>query len=229
MKKLIAFIVISLLSIGCFAEQFTCDKIGETITRWNQIKQNQPSDVVWAKAIVDSIAYRINEKGEIEYEYVIKSSDTLDIEKMKDVTLDFLQYYFNFNPTIRANVVQGSTDRSIFFQGYYKNLAYQQVMLSTYYFDADVFFDFKFKEDRVKIKVSVPYLTYHIGNKYSHKYLLLYLDPFQNYKDMSKNDRDVHAKAMINVLAKTMSYPAYYLTWLNEHYTPKSTDTEDDW
>jgi hypothetical protein len=229
MKKLFAFIVLSLLSIGCFAEQFSCDKIGETITRWNQIKQDQPSDVVWAKAIVDSTAYRVNEKGEIEYEYVIKSTDTLDLPKLKDITLDFLQYYFNFTSTIRANVVQGSTDKSIFFQGHFNKLAYLQVFLLLNYFNADIFFDFKFKEDRVKIKVTVPYLTYHIGDKYTSKYPLLSLDPFHHYKDFSKNDRDLHARAMINVLAKTMSYPAYYLTWLNEHYAPKSTDTEDDW
>lgn len=229
MKKLFAFIVLSLLSIGCFAEQFSCDKIGETITRWNQIKQDQPSDVVWAKAIVDSTAYRVNEKGEIEYEYVIKSTDTLDLPKLKDITLDFLQYYFNFTSIIRANVVQGSTDKSIFFQGHFNKLAYLQVFLLLNYFNADIFFDFKFKEDRVKIKVTVPYLTYHIGDKYTSKYPLLSLDPFLHYKDFSKNDRDLHARAMINVLAKTMSYPAYYLTWLNEHYAPKSTDTEDDW
>ena len=228
MKKIVAFIVLGVLSIGCFAQQFSCDKIGETIAQWNRIMQNQPSDVAWAKAIVDSRAYRINEKGEIEYEYVIKSNDTLDIDKMKDITLDFLQYYFNFNSTIRANVVQGSTDKSIFFQGHYNNIAYQQVFLSTYYFEADIFFDFKFKEDRVKVKVNVPYLRYHIGNNTS-KYYLKGLDPFNHYKDFSKNDRDVHAKAMINILAKTMSYPSYYLTYLNEHYAPAKTGSDDDW
>lgn len=229
MKKILFVLELCLLSIGCFAQQFTCEKISETITQWNRIKQNQPSDVMWAKSIVDSAVYRINEKGEIEYEYVIKSSDTLDIAKIKDVTLDFLQYYFKFNPTVRANVVQGSTDRSIFFQGLYSNLAYQQVLLSTYFFNADIFFDFKFKEDRVKIKVYVPYLVYHIGNSYTSKYYLKELDPFVHYQKLNKNDRDVHAKAMINVLAKTMSYPSYYLTWLNEHYSPKPADNDDDW
>lgn len=228
MKKIVAVFVVCMLSIACLAQQFSCDKIPETIAQWNRIMQNQPSDVAWAKAIVDSSAYRINEKGEIEYEYVIKSTDTLDIDKMKDVTLDFLQYYFKFNSTIRANVVQGSTDKSIFFQGHYSNIAYQQVFLSTYYFEADIFFDFKFKEDRVKIRVNVPYLRYHIGNN-TFKYYLKGLDPFNHYKDFSKNDRDVHAKAMINTLAKTMSYPSYYLTYLNEHYAPKPTGGDDDW
>ena len=228
MKKILSIFGLCLLSIGCFAQQFTCDKISETIAQWNRIKQNQPSDIAWAKSIADSTAYRINEKGEIEYEYVIKSSDTLDIAKIKDVTLDFLQYYFKFTPAVRANVVQGSTEKSIFFQGHYQNLAYQQVMLSTYYFDADIIFDFKFKEDRMKIKVNVPFLTYHIG-KQSFNYSLTRLDPFMHYNNFSKNDRDVHAKAMINVLAKTMSYPSYYLTWLNEHYTPKTTDSDDNW
>lgn len=228
MKRILFLLCLSLLSINCFAQQFTCDKISETIIQWNHIKQNQPSDIAWAKSIADSTAYRINEKGEIEYEYVIKSSDTLDIAKIKDVTLDFLQYYFKFTPAVRANVVQGSTEKSIFFQGHYQNLAYQQVMLSTYYFDADIIFDFKFKEDRVKIKVNVPYLVYHIG-KQSFNYSLTRLDPFMHYNNFSKNDRDVHAKAMINVLAKTMSYPSYYLTWLNEHYTPKTSDSDDNW
>lgn len=229
MKNFLITLGLCILSIISYAQQFSCDKIPETIAQWNRIMQNQPSDVAWAKAIVDSSAYRINEKGEIEYEYVIKSSDTLDIEKTKDVTLDFLQYYFKFNSTIRANVVQGSTDRSIFFQGHFNKLAYQQVFLSLYYFNADIFFDFKFKEDRIKIKVTVPYLTYHIGDKYTSMYTLLQLDPFQHYNNFTKNDRDVHAKAMINVLAKTMSYPSYYLTYLNEHYAPKPTGGDDDW
>ena len=125
--------------------------------------------------------------------------------------------------------MQGSTDRSIFFQGHFNKLAYQQVVLSLYYFNADIFFDFKFKEDRIKIKVSVPYLTYHIGDKYTSKYTLRQLDPFQHYNNLSKNDRDVHVKAMINVLAKTMSYPSYYLTYLNEHYAPAQTGSDDDW
>ncbi len=228
MKRTFFILCLSWLSISCFAQQFTCDKISETIAQWNRVMQNHPSDVAWAKSIVDSAAYRINEKGEIEYEFVIKSSDTLDIAKIKDVTLDFLQYYFKFTPTVRANVVQGSTEKSIFFQGHYQNLAYQQVMLSTYFFDADIIFDFKFKDDRVKMKVNVPYLTYHIGNQLFN-YSLTRLDPFMHYKNFSKNDRDVHAKAMINVLAKTMSYPSYYLTWLNEHYAPKNTDSEEDW
>lgn len=228
MKKIVAIFVLCMLSITCFAQQFSCDKIPETIAQWNRIMQNQPSDIAWAKAIVDSSAYRINEKGEIEYEYVIKSTDTLGIDKMKDVTLDYLQYYFKFNSTIRANVVQGSTDKSIFFQGHYSNIAYQQVFLSTYYFEADIFFDFKFKEDRVKIKVNVPYLRYHIGDT-TYKFYLKNLDPFNNYKNFSKNDRDVHAKAMINILAKTMSYPSYYLTYLNEHYAPAQTGSDDDW
>jgi hypothetical protein len=228
MKKILLIFTLIGLSIGSYAQQFSCDKISETIAQWNRVMQNHPSDIAWAKTIVDSVAYRVNETSEIEYEYIIRSSDTLDIAKMKDVTLDFLQYYFKFNPTVRANVVQGSTEKSIFFQGHYKNLAYQQVMLSTYFFDADIIFDFKFKEDRVKIRVNVPYLTYHIGNQLFN-YPLPRLDPFVHYKNFSKNDRDVHAKAMINVLAKTMSYPSYYLTWLNEHYAPKTTDNDEDW
>ena len=64
------------------------------------------------------------------------------------------------------------------------------------------------------------------SNIFSQK--LQRLDPFMHYKHYKRNERDVEAKAMINLLAKTISYANWYMIYLNEHY--KTADnSEEDW
>ena len=49
-----------------------------------------------------------------------------------------------------------------------------------------------------------------------------------HYKHYNRNERDVEAKAMINLLSKTISYASWYMVYLNENY--KAADNSDeDW
>jgi len=227
MRKQIILILCVLISSLCVGQQFSCMALVDDIAKWNKFSGEYQFDVFnWSQVIIDSSLYRINEAGDIEFDYVIRSSDTLDLPRLKELTLDFIAKKFNINNNSRSELVQGSTDRSVFFKGKYGILAYQDVFLSRYYFDSDIFFNIKFKEDRIRFIVSVPFLVYHIGD-YTFQYEFLHLDPWQNYSSLKKQDKETHARAMINVLGKTWSYPSQYMLFLNENY--KSAVSDEDW
>lgn len=227
MKKFLGIIICVIVSLPIYSVEFTCDKLMNTLQEWNELKNAHSSDVNWARAIADSGKYSINAIGEVEYEYIIKASDTLDISKIKEVTIDYIQHYFNIGNDARANLVQGSTERSLFFKGFLSKYAYRQVFLSLEYYTSDIYFDFKFKEDRIKIIVRVPSFVNHIGDR-AFSYKLLQLDPFQHYPDLNKDERDYQAKAMINILAKCINYSKWYLDFLNANYKGV-VEEEEDW
>lgn len=214
--------------VSTYAVEFTSEKLTETLNEWNAFSKNYPNEIAWAKAVADSGLYNVNDKGDVEYTFIIKASDTLDFAKLKEVTIDYIQYYFKIGNDARANLVQGSTEKSVFFQGYLSKYAYLQTGLgAVYYYTSDIIFDIKFKEDRIKFTVRVPDFVYHVGaNRFSQK--LQRLDPFMHYKHYNRNERDVEAKAMINLLSKTISYASWYMVYLNENY--KAADNSDeDW
>ena len=228
MKKILFVLALVMSAAAGMAQvQFTCDKIYQTIEDWNNFAQF-PNEIEWARGLAKTGRYSVNDKGDIEYEFIIHASDTLDVATLKDVTIDYIQYYFNINNVSRANLIQGSTDRSIFFQGYLSKYAYlHNGWGSIYYFASNINFDFKFKEDRIKITVQVPELIYHV-DKYQFSYKLQELDPFVNYKKYKRDEKDVQAKAMVNLLSKTISYPKFYIEFLNANYN-KSIVIEEDW
>lgn len=209
-----------------FGEQFSCDKIVSTFEHWNMFYQRHGAKIdTWARAIADSTEFRLNKEGQLEYDYVINSSDTLDFLSLKDVTINFICEYFNINNTLRSELVQGSTDRSVFFKGRFSKLAYVDIFLSRYYYDANVTFNVKFKEDRVRFTITIPSFEFYIDGKYVCNHTLYGLYPFNT--DGSKNLREMEERTIINAISKSLSYPKFYLEYLNSHYTSSNMDNED--
>ena len=228
MKKTFVLLFVICAWVSTYAVEFTSEKLTETLNEWNTFSKNYSNEIAWAKAVADSGLYSVNDKGDIEYTFIIKASDSLELNKLKEVTIDYIQYYFKIDNNARANLVQGSTENSVFFQGYLSKYAYLQTGLgAVYYYTSDIIFDIKFKEDRIKFTVRVPDLVYHIGSYKSSKKLQI-LDPFMHYKNYNRNERDVEAKAMINIVSKAISYASWYMVYLNENY--KTADSsEEDW
>ena len=228
--KRYAFLVISLLlCLPIFSVEFSSEKLTETLRDWNAFSKKYSNDIEWARAVADSGKYSVNDKGDIEYTFIIKASDTLDLNKLKEVTIDYIQYYFKIDNNARANLVQGSTDKSIFFQGYLSKYAYLRTGLgAVYYYTSHIIFDIKFKEDRIKFTVRVPDFVYHVGdNRFTFK--LQGLDPFKHYKHYKYDERDLDAKAMINILSKSISYASWYMIYLNDKYKSAVENADEDW
>ncbi|MBR6117911.1 MAG: hypothetical protein IKQ11_03525 [Paludibacteraceae bacterium] len=228
MKKTFVLLFAVCAWVSAYAVEFTSEKLTETLNEWNAFSKNYPNEIAWAKAVADSGKYSVNDKGDVEYTFIIRASDTLDLNKLKEVTIDYIQYYFKIGNDARANLIQGSTENSVFFQGYLSKYAYLNAGIGlVFYYSSDIIFDIKFKEDRIKFTVRVPDFVYHVGSqRFSLK--LQRLDPFMHYKHYKHNERDVDAKAMINLLAKTISYANWYMIYLNHNY--KTTETsEEDW
>ena len=148
MNKCLTTLAFCLISFACFGQQFTCEKLEETVTRWNETRASLSSDsstIDWAQAVIDNKVYSFNEKNEMGYDFIIHSSDTLDFDRLKEVTIDYLQFYMNLNQRDRESVVQSSLDRSVFYQSYYYNLAVQTgvVQVGVFSVYSQVYFEFK--------------------------------------------------------------------------------------
>lgn len=224
MKK-IMFISVFLIATCCYGQQFTSLPIIQDGEKWerihNEFGQNMSK---YAQAFLDSNICRLNLEGGLEYEYIIYSSDTLDLVKIKELTIDFIGKNFNLSNNDRATLIQGCTERSVYFKGHYGNLAfYRKTFGGNRYYDADVIFIFKFKENRIKINITVPYLVYHVGNSQERVY-------FKYRYLMSADSMDIYGAdwALTNTTSQTMAYPLAYMLYLNDNYKPVAL-SEEDW
>lgn len=233
MNKCLTTLAFCLISFACFGQQFTCEKLEETVTRWNETRASLSSDsstIDWAQAVIDNKVYSFNEKNEVGYDFIIHSSDTLDFDRLKEVTIDYLQFYMNLSQRDRESVVQSSLDRSVFYQSYYYNLAVQTgvVQVGVFSVYSQVYFEFKFKEDRIRIQIHVPFVHYET-KLFKGVYSVGFLYPFSSGKGLSKLQKESQAQALINVHSRSLNYAQSYLNWLNSRYAKNVSSDDDDW
>lgn len=220
-------IISCLVSISSLGQQFTCPEIQQTVDNWNEFRDGFANDIdAWAKGVVANKMYRVNAKNQLEYDYIIWSKDTFDIALVRDLTIDYICEAYKVNNITRTTLVQGCTDRSVYFVGYYQMLSYGDVFLSRYYYDAEAIFNIKFKENRIRFTITVPYFDFHIGNYdvIRHEFFTLY--PFTAPGRQDKIVLEIDERCLVNAIAKTITHPNHYLIYLNEHYVSNS---KEDW
>jgi len=228
MRNKYFILLLILFSIKVSAVEFTCSNIVLDLNRWNSIyNQFKSNDNNWLKAILDSTAYKLNTDGEAEYEYVIMCTDTLNIERIQLVTLEFVQKYFDIGNATRSDLVQGTSNNSMYFKGKLSHISEIPLLVDKIIYYADIFFTVKFKANRLKITLNVPSVYYYNrGRKFDTK--IYALDPFQHYQSYSRDMREADANAFINVNSRILTYSSRYLRFLNENYKTDKME-EEEW
>lgn len=115
MKNLMLFLF-CLLGLSGKAQVFTCEQIQKDVDSWNLIKKS--NNVKWAESIRDNELYKTDADGSLEYIYILTTTDSVDISTLRKIGFEYIQYYFNTNNSILADMESNSPSDGVIFTGY---------------------------------------------------------------------------------------------------------------
>lgn len=244
--KKIKFMKAFLLSIFMFwfllsYSQVQCEKMTFDSNKWEQLenshllkwekamnelprreKRRMAKDIEWAKIIKDSFVYSYNDADELEGEYVFLLDSPQKIENLKDATLDFFSKHFTVSSHYKKDVdkrsyLKESGTNSIYLHTVYKQASFMASGLATHAIDIDVVFIVKFKEDKIKITISIPNYQYYSGIKNDIRKIKSY-PPYTTYGTSKKEIRDdsFFCKAYIKANECILRYTKLYYEYLNK-------------
>lgn len=214
-----------LVSLTAMAQTFSCPDINADKEKWISAKIEPYSD--WAVKIANEGIYKKDSTGNIEYVYIITSSDTFNIKKVRSISMNFLAEHFTLDNAAKAAIETNSTDTELIFTGKFPRVG-EYSGADDSYINAIPVFDIKFKPNRIRFSIKIQYyqvLKYSLGiltENYTASIPTCFpLNPKSAHKKS-------FAKAFINSNAKCLVYSGLYLDYLNKHTdTIKANDT--DW
>lgn len=226
MKNLMLFLF-CLLGLSGKAQVFTCEQIQKDVDSWNLIKKS--NNVKWAESIRDNELYKTDADGSLEYIYILTTTDSVDISTLRKIGFEYIQYYFNTNNSILADMESNSPSDGVIFTGYISKVG-EHSGLGTYNrINASVRFDIRFKPDRVRFSVKIQH--YQVIKTTAQGVLQNDIVSLRNCFPINPNSehKKSFSMAFINSNSKCLNYSKGFLSYLNKHIKEKQTSTVEDW
>lgn len=246
MKCVFLSIICALMFIITNAQQnesmtFTCIDLTQTLSKWDSIHKScenikeKEFNNVWAKKVKDNFNFINGSK--IEISFILSSEKTHDINSLMDASLDFLCDKFkvvdhNKGSERNRTTLKDNETKSIYFQGVIEKTATWS-SAAEHYIHTDIIFKIKFKENKIKVIVTIPNYNYKYFNttaaflvgagNYQDKNLsIIKLPPFEyeNCPGSPGTNRNLKyanffCSAYINSCSYILNYIDQYLKYLN--------------
>lgn len=243
MKKLIFCTIFLLTVLIVNAQQnnnnkFRSIELEKTQEKWDSIhnscKNIKDKDYygyydIWSNKVKDNFNFLYDSK--IDISFVFTSNDSYDINSLMDVSLDFLCDKFNIVDNTKGSELnrtnlKDAEAKSIYFNGIFKNISSWNAGASLRYIDTDIIIKMKFKENKIKITMTIPYYKYYclnvlVGNTHENRKIIDY-PPF-SYKYCNNKPKSNRYKkyvafysiAYINSCINCMNITKQFLQYLN--------------
>lgn len=246
MERIIFSIISALMFVTTNAQQnevkkFSCIDLMQVLSKWDSIHKScenikqKEYNHVWAQKVKENFNFTNNSK--IEASFILTSENQHDVNSLMDASLDFLCDKFKVvdhnkgSEQNRANLKDNET-KSIYFQGVIDKTASWSGG-AEHYIHTDIIFKIKFKENKIKVVVTIPNYNYRyfnttaailvgVGN-YQDKTLAIKDYPpffYENCPGNPGSNRnlryiDFFCTAYINSCSYILNYTEQYLKYLN--------------
>ena len=226
MRQLVLFLF-CVLALSGKAQVFSCEQIQKDVDSWNQIKKS--NNVKWAESIRDNELYKTDADGSLEYVYILTTTDSVEISKLRKIGFEFIQYYFNTSNSTVADMESNSPSDGVIFSGHISKVG-EHSGLGTYNrINASVRFDIRFKPDRVRFSVKIQH--YQVIKSTAQGVIQNDIVSLSNCFPINPNSehKKSFAMAFINSNSKCLNYSKGFLNYLNKHIKEQQTSTVEDW
>lgn len=200
---------------------FSCESLKKDVDKWNSL--SAASCEAWAMLAKDSSCYRFNSDGWLEYEYIIKADQSYDVDEMANATLDYLSKQFNIVSANKADMgnrdnLYNKNTKTVYFKGVVNKMSNLQLMMSAYWVSVDVVFNVRFKEDRIKFTVGIPYYK-HFNGAFLTNTLVEKAYPFvaPGVSLSEKRNDNVISAAYLMSIRNLMHYAVRYCDYMSEN------------
>ena len=224
--KFIILMLMLSISTRISAQQFECPKLFEDAKLWNSIKGN---DTKRALELKDKGFYKLDVNGSFEYVYIMETSDSLNINTLRKIGFDFIVHYFNINNALRADMETNSPADAVIFQGVFQKIGGFDSGFELNQVDANVFFDIRFKPNRVRFAIKVQnYKVLKLSAITASNFKQVYVSdcfPINENSDHKKS----YAASFLNANSKCMNYASFFLDYLNKNIKVAQPTNVEDW
>lgn len=202
---------------------FKCEALKADVDKWNTLYAATCEE--WAMIAKDSSCARFNSDGWLEYDYIIKADKSYDVDEMANVTLDYLSKQFNIVSANKSDMgnrdnLYNKDSKTIYFKGVVNKISNLQLVMSVYWISVDVVFNIRFKEDRIKFTVGIPYYK-HFNGAFLSNTLIGDVYPFAptGVSLSEKRNDNVVSAAFLMSIRNLMHYAVRYCNYMSENMT----------
>lgn len=227
MKIYFPIILMLFVCISGNAQVYTCEQLQKDIQSWNTLKNS--NNTKWATAIMNKGMYKTNIDGSFEYVYIFQTTDSVDIPTLRKIGFDFIEYVFNIDNSIRANVESNSPKDGVIFKGSVIGVGEFLGFGEYNRINANVYFDIRFKPNRIRFSVKVQeYQVLKTSGAALVQNKIVYVKdcfPINQKSDHKKS----YAMAFINSNSNCLNFAQRYLDYLNKHIKESQPTQVEDW
>lgn len=146
------------------SQVYTCVQLKEDIQSWNELKNS--NNTKWAVAIKGKGLYKQNADGSFEYVYIMATTDSVDIQTLRNISINFITYYFNMDNATRAALETNSPEDGVLFTGKITRVGEYAGFADYNKINANIIFDIRFKPNRIRFSVKIQdYQVIKTGSK----------------------------------------------------------------
>ena len=214
--------------MGAKSQVYTCVQLKEDIQSWNELKNN--NNTKWAIAIKEKGLYKQNADGSFEYTYIMTTSDSVDIKTLRNISINYITYYFDMNNETRAAFETNSPENGVLFTGMIPGVGVYGGFADYNKINANIIFDIRFKPNRIRFSVKIQdYQVIKTGSKgqllQNKQVHVNNCFPLNSESDHKKS----YAMAFINSNSKCLNYSNNYLDYLNRNIKQSHPTISEDW
>jgi len=228
MKKIFYLTLMLISSITTTAQNFSCEKLVKDINIWNSFTQN--NNTKWANEIKDNRLYKQNADGSFEYVYIFNCNDSLDIKTLRNISFNYISYYFHVDNATRADMETNSPDNNVYFKGKIKGLGEFIGFGEFNKINGNIIFDIRIKPNRIRFSVKIQ--DYHIiKTGYDGQIYENYTEYVNKCYPLNPNSnhKKSYAMAFVNANAKCLNYAKYFRDYLNKNIKQPQPTIDEDW
>lgn len=228
MKKLYLLAIILLMwSSLLSAQQYSCEKLYQDIDAWNSIKDN--NNTKWANAIKDKGLYKQNTDGSFEYVYILNSVDSIDIKTLRNISFNYIGYYFNIDNATRANMEENSPSDGVLFKGKLIGVGEFTGFLDYNKINCDIIFDIRFKPNRIRFSIRIE--DYQVIKIEDGSIVENYKEYVKNCYPLNQNSNHTksYAMAFINSNSNCINYAKKFVDYINRNIKVEQPTIKEDW
>ena len=153
-----------LIGMEVKSQVYTCVQLKEDIQSWNELKNS--NNTKWAVAIKEKGLYKQNADGSFEYVYIMATTDSVDIQTLRNISINFITYYFNMDNATRAALETNSPEDGVLFTGKITRVGEYAGFADYNKINANIIFDIRFKPNRIRFSVKIQdYQVIKTGSK----------------------------------------------------------------
>lgn len=229
MKTKLLLLLLALINFNVtYGQTYTCPELSDAIAKWNSIKVD--NNTKWANAIKENKLYQQNADGSFEYVYIMRCKDSLNVETLRKIGFDFINYYFpNIDNETRANMQTNSPKDGVFFKGKFAGLGKFDSFFEYNKINGNVIYDIRFKADRIRFSIKVQ--NYQVLKYVKNNLVQNYTEYVSNCFPLNPNSdhKKSYAMAFINANSNCLNYASNFLNYVNKNVKESQPTETEDW